>query len=138
MKVAAGLLIALLIAPAGAVELQGRFTQGGLIRGKTQAGARVSLDGRNLRVSPDGIFIFGFGRDAPAKSVLWFPSNRSAFRLATNSDDETARGAPVSVVETNWLAVSMFPSVVTLVCAGKAAAMATPIVRRTSILFIAL
>lgn len=72
MRAVAGLLIALLISPAvaSAVELEGRFTQGGLIRGKTQAGAHVSLDGRDLRVSPNGIFIFGFGRDAPATAVL--------------------------------------------------------------------
>jgi len=72
VRVAAVLLIALLVMPAvaTAVELQGRLTQGGLIRGKTQAGARVSLDGRDLRVSLDGDFIFGFGRDAPAKAVL--------------------------------------------------------------------
>ncbi len=72
MRVAAWLLTALLLSPAmaSAVELQGRFTQGGLIRGKTEPGAHVSLDGRDLRVSPGGFFIFGFGRDAPAKAVL--------------------------------------------------------------------
>jgi murein DD-endopeptidase MepM/ murein hydrolase activator NlpD len=72
VKVFAGLLIVLLALPAmaTALELQGRFTQGGLIRGKTEPGAQVSLDGRKLRVSPAGDFVFGFGRDAPAKAVL--------------------------------------------------------------------
>jgi len=66
------LLIAWWLFPAlaGGVELQGRFTQGGLIRGKTKPGAQVTLDGRDLRVSPTGDFVFGFGRDAPAKAVL--------------------------------------------------------------------
>ena len=72
MKKFVWLLVALLVSPAlvGAVELQGRFTQGGLIRGKTEPGAHVSLDGRKLRVSPNGDFVLGFGRDAPGKAVL--------------------------------------------------------------------
>ncbi|MDD9905465.1 MAG: M23 family metallopeptidase [Rhodospirillaceae bacterium] len=53
-----------------AVELQGKFTQGGLIFGKTSPDTRVTLDGRELRVSPEGDFVFGFGRDAPPDATL--------------------------------------------------------------------
>ena len=53
-----------------AVELRGKLTQGGLIFGKAAPGTKVSLDGRVVRVSPDGDFVFGFGRDAPASAVL--------------------------------------------------------------------
>lgn len=60
----------LLAVPAHGLELQGEFTQGGLIFGKVEAGSRVALDGRALRVSPTGTFVFGFGRDAPPSAVL--------------------------------------------------------------------
>ncbi len=44
--------------------LNGSFTQGGLLRGSTVAGAKVSVDGRPVRVSKFGDFVLGFGRDA--------------------------------------------------------------------------
>jgi murein DD-endopeptidase MepM/ murein hydrolase activator NlpD len=52
------------------LELDGPLAQGGLIRGTTEPGAHVSLDGQSLRVAPNGRFIFGFGRDAPASARL--------------------------------------------------------------------
>jgi exodeoxyribonuclease VII large subunit len=57
-------------AQAGTLRLEGTMEQGGLVRGRVDPGARVSLDGENIRVAPDGRFIFGFGRDAPAKATL--------------------------------------------------------------------
>jgi exodeoxyribonuclease VII large subunit len=57
-------------ANAGTLALDGAPEQGGLVRGKVDPGAQVTLDGKALRVAPDGKFIFGFGRDAPAKAVL--------------------------------------------------------------------
>jgi len=48
---------------AAALELQGPATQGGLLVGRVDSGARVSLDGRAVRVAPDGRFLIGFGRD---------------------------------------------------------------------------
>jgi murein DD-endopeptidase MepM/ murein hydrolase activator NlpD len=52
------------------LSLEGAFTQGGLVRGKTEAGATVTLDGRAVRVAPDGSFVLGFGREAPAEATL--------------------------------------------------------------------
>ena len=68
-----GVLFALLLAHpclADALGLDGAVEQGGLVRGRTEPGAIVTLDGRALRVAPDGAFIFGFGRDAPATAAL--------------------------------------------------------------------
>lgn len=58
---------AMLVLPArageGEASLTGDFEQGGMVVGRTQAGARVSIAGRRVRVSDDGLFVFGFGRD---------------------------------------------------------------------------
>ena len=66
------LLIAAFAVPswAGTLSLEGSVEQGGLVRGKTDPGAAVTLDGRALRVAPDGSFIFGFGREAPSTAAL--------------------------------------------------------------------
>ncbi len=52
------------------LSLEGTIEQGGLVRGKTDSGAVVTLDGRAVRVAADGSFIFGFGRDAPSTAAL--------------------------------------------------------------------
>lgn len=70
---AAALALSLAVAApclADALALDGAFEQGGLVRGKTVPGASVTLDGRAVRVAPDGSFVFGFGRDAPAQAAL--------------------------------------------------------------------
>jgi murein DD-endopeptidase MepM/ murein hydrolase activator NlpD len=50
--------------------LDGDAIQGGLIVGHTQPGDRVEIDSRAVRVSPDGNFLIGFGRDAPGEARL--------------------------------------------------------------------
>jgi len=44
-------------------DLRGQFVQGGLVVGKTEPGADVLLEGEALKVSEEGYFVFGFGRD---------------------------------------------------------------------------
>lgn len=55
---------------AGEIRLDGDFIQGGLVRGVAPPGSAITLDGRRLRLSPEGIFVFGFGRDAAPEAVL--------------------------------------------------------------------
>jgi murein DD-endopeptidase MepM/ murein hydrolase activator NlpD len=55
---------------AGDLTLDGALVQGGLVTGRTAPDARVSFDGRNVRVSEAGVFLIGFGRDAAHKSML--------------------------------------------------------------------
>ena len=57
-------------ARAAELGLEGDFLQGGLIFGQAAPGAEVTLDGRRVRVTAAGRFIFGFGRDAPPDAVL--------------------------------------------------------------------
>ncbi|MFO1433757.1 MAG: M23 family metallopeptidase [Candidatus Competibacteraceae bacterium] len=64
------LLIPPVVSQAGLLELTGSFTQGGLIMGRTEPGARITLDGQPVRVSPTGAFVIGFDRDAPAGARL--------------------------------------------------------------------
>jgi len=44
--------------------LEGNLIQGGLIFGTTTPGNSVMLENRNVRVSSNGFFVFGFSRDA--------------------------------------------------------------------------
>lgn len=64
--------VTLLACPADAVtlEMNGAFTQGGIIMGRTDPGVTLTLDGRPVRVSADGVFVFGFGRDAEPDATL--------------------------------------------------------------------
>jgi murein DD-endopeptidase MepM/ murein hydrolase activator NlpD len=56
---------------AGAeVRLEGQFQQGGLVHGHTEPGTTVTLNGRHVRLTAAGDFIFGFGWDAPAEAML--------------------------------------------------------------------
>jgi murein DD-endopeptidase MepM/ murein hydrolase activator NlpD len=57
-------------AEAGTLTLSGEAEQGGLVRGHLDGAATVALDGKPVRIAPDGNFIIGFGRDAPAHAVL--------------------------------------------------------------------
>jgi len=68
--ICAGAIIAGLAAEslACAATFQGQAVQGGLVVGRAAPGARVKIAGGAVRVSPDGLFLVGFGRDAP-KSV---------------------------------------------------------------------
>ena len=64
---AAAVLIVASALPVAARELsvEGPLTQGGLVIGRGDAGIAVTVDGRAVRVSPEGLFLVGFGRDAP-------------------------------------------------------------------------
>lgn len=58
--------------------LSGEMTQGSLIRGQTMPGTTVSLNGQALKVSEQGMFVFGFHRDAELKHNLsWQAPNQS-------------------------------------------------------------
>jgi murein DD-endopeptidase MepM/ murein hydrolase activator NlpD len=87
VRLAAALVLALWASPsaAGSLSLEGAFTQGGLVRGKTDPGAAVTLDGRAVRVAIDGSFVLGFGRDASAAASLdiTFPDGSSEHRSLT-------------------------------------------------------
>ena len=55
---------------APGLSLSGVFAQGGLILGRTEPGAEVLFDGAAIMVSPEGLFVVGFGRDHGDESAL--------------------------------------------------------------------
>ena len=52
------------------LDLKGSLFQGGMMVGKTEAGARIFLDGHEIRVGKDGRFVFGFPWDAAPTAML--------------------------------------------------------------------
>ena len=58
------------VSASGAVSLSGALTQGGLVTGRAAPGARITLDGKAVPLSPEGVFALGFPRDAGPEAVL--------------------------------------------------------------------
>lgn len=56
--------------PAGALELEGSFKQGGMVIGKTEPGGKIFLGEKEVLVNPEGKFVIGFGRDEKENVVL--------------------------------------------------------------------
>ena len=89
--VAAMALLAATATPAAPLTLEGTLTQGALVVGRTEPGAAVALDDRPVRVSRDGVFLIGFGRDAGDRADL----------LITHPDGSMTR-RPLRVVKRNY------------------------------------
>ncbi len=62
--------LALPLAAAPGLELEGNLAQGAVVFGRTDPGATVHFADREVRVSPEGVFVIGFGRDADASERL--------------------------------------------------------------------
>ena len=52
------------------IVLNGKFTQGALLRGQAPAGAKVTLNGETVQTNKDGKFVVGFEREAPLHQTL--------------------------------------------------------------------
>ena len=66
------MIFTILCLPMGlnAMSLSGQLKQGGMVIGKVSPGESVYFDGTPIRVSPEGVFVIGFSRDAKAKSMV--------------------------------------------------------------------
>lgn len=75
-------LLFIVAAPARAdVTFDRELVQGGLAIARSAPGTTVALDGRPLRVAPDGRFLIGFARDATAaKLSLTYSDGRQETR----------------------------------------------------------
>ncbi|MCF2949371.1 M23 family metallopeptidase [Paraglaciecola aquimarina] len=55
---------------ANDIQLKGEMTQGSLIRGVLPAASQIWLNGKEVKISDEGHFAFGFGRDAELTQEL--------------------------------------------------------------------
>ena len=65
-------IIFLFFSKLSAAEFKGDFKQGSFILGKTVPGTKVWIDKKKVRVSNDGYFAFGIGRDRKYDVVITF------------------------------------------------------------------
>ena len=63
MKILLSLFFLLITTSSFAVTFEGKFIQGSFIIGKTESGSEVFIDKQKVKVTSDGYFAFGLGRD---------------------------------------------------------------------------
>ena len=88
------ILLAVLAGPAAAhdrLTLDGELVQGGLVLGIAEPGAKVTFNGRQVRVSDDGGFLIGFGRDAKkaARLEIVWPDGKRDIIISLSSSRST-------------------------------------------------
>ena len=64
------ILFFFLINPVFAIEFNGKFIQGHFIIGKTNPNSQILIDKRKVKVSKDGYFAFGIGKDRKVDIVI--------------------------------------------------------------------
>ncbi len=109
-RVALALGAGALAAPAWAraaterLSLTGSMKQGGLVVGRTEPGARVTLDGEALRLSPEGVFCFGleWDRTKPAHLAAQYADGagdaRDVTAIVRQYDVQHVNGLPQNTV----------------------------------------
>ena len=86
------------------ISFTGAMQQGALIVGKTEAGARASVDGKSVSVSSEGLFAFGFAYNQTEPSVVRaeFSDGTSEAQNATPAarhyEVQTVNGLPQNTV----------------------------------------
>ena len=70
MRILISLVLLLITTPSFAVTFEGKFIQGSFILGKTESGSEVFVDKKKVKVTSDGFFVFGLGRDRKYDVVI--------------------------------------------------------------------
>jgi len=70
MRILFSLVFLLVTTPSFAVTFDGKFIQGSFILGKTDPGSEVYIDKKKVKVTQDGFFVFGLGRDRKYDVVI--------------------------------------------------------------------
>jgi len=70
MRILAILIFIIITTPSFATTFKGKFIQGSFILGKTEPGSSVFIDKKKVRVTSDGYFAFGLGRDRKNDVVI--------------------------------------------------------------------
>ncbi|RYY76554.1 MAG: M23 family metallopeptidase [Gammaproteobacteria bacterium] len=105
IRVALFSLITLIVAPTTfALEVTGEWQQGAVIIGQVPKGVSVEYNQRKLRLTQDGKFVIGLGRDAPATATIkTFSGGKSESRTfnvkARDYKIQRVEGVPQATVE---------------------------------------
>ena len=70
MRILISVIFLLITTPSFATTFEGKFIQGSFILGKTEPGAKVFIDKKKVKVTSDGYFVFGLGRDRKNDIVI--------------------------------------------------------------------
>ena len=70
MKLIKILFFFIITTPSFAVTFEGNFIQGSFILGQTKPGSEVYIDKKKIRVTSNGTFAFGLGRDRKNDIVI--------------------------------------------------------------------
>ena len=70
MRILASVVLLLITTSSFAATFDGKFVQGSFILGKTEPGSEVFVDKRKVKVTSDGFFVFGLGRDRKYDVVI--------------------------------------------------------------------
>ena len=70
MRILISLVFILFTTSSFAVTFEGKFIQGSFILGKAEPGSEVFIDKKKVKVTPDGYFAFGLGRDRKNDVVI--------------------------------------------------------------------
>jgi len=70
MRILISIFFLLITTSSFATIFEGKFVQGSFILGKTEPGSEVFIDKKKVKVTPDGYFAFGLGRDRKNDVVI--------------------------------------------------------------------
>ena len=70
MRILFSLVFILFTTSSFAATFYGKFIQGSFILGKTEPGSEVFIDKKKIKVTSDGYFAFGLGRDRKNDVVI--------------------------------------------------------------------
>ena len=70
MRILISLIFVLITTSSFATTFEGKFIQGSFILGKTEPGSEVFIDKKKVKVTTDGYFAFGLGRDRKNDVVI--------------------------------------------------------------------
>ena len=70
MRILISLIFLLITTSSFAVTFDGKFIQGSFILGKTEPGSEIFIDKKKVKVTSDGFFVFGLGRDRKYDVVI--------------------------------------------------------------------
>ena len=70
MRIFVVLIFLFITTSSFAVTFEGKFIQGSFILGKTEPGSQIFIDNKKVKVTSEGFFVFGLGRDRKYDVVI--------------------------------------------------------------------